>query len=878
MSLDPFAIVRDLVVALRSVEQRDAVVMAALEVLQSRLPAAAGIAWMRDPAGQWRLVGTAGHEALMRASLVDEPEPHWERTGAVDQDRDAGTGALLRVRSAQGEPLAALRLVYAPVFEPQLEGLLDTVADLVGQMLDRLVVQERFDHVERTVKVGAWEWEAATDRLWLSEQMYRNLGTRPKSFDHSLAGYLERIHPDDREKVSSQVQAAVNDGGVWHTVHRTVTDDGQVRHLEGHGEIALDEHGVGVRLSGTGQDISERRRLEQELARRARRDQLTGLCNRTAFTERLHRHDGAGQEGVVVALVDIDNFRALNQQMGWDAADRVLVEVADRLRSHIPEADAVARLAADQFALLFAGDRREPGELGEQIAACFDPPAPVGDSPWPVTVRVGVADSSCCESGEELLRAATLALEVAEERTNARSQVFDPAQHGQSLQRLAMESDLRHAVEQGEIDIAYQPILELPSGRISGVEALARWHRPGHGWVSPATFIPLAERAGLIRQLGAGVLARACRQLASWEQTHPVAGGWHVAVNLSAIQLDDLQLVEAVEEAMAGSGLAHERLVLEVTETALAHDRPGALTRLFELRRRGVRVAIDDFGTGYSSLSRLRELPFDILKIDRAFIHNIDERDETSPILQALFYITQGLGLDVVAEGVETPTQLATLRAHQCGFVQGFLFSRPLPPEELEPLLAGQAPWDLIELEDQASEAEVSPLQQLLNGVVAAGGVPTQEAVDEILRTLAELTGLDSVYLTRIDLARDIQQVAAAANTASINIEPGTEIPWTQTLCRRAIADGRQTIADAPADYPDTDIATQLGIRSYVGVEVHGSKGGLRGTLCGVSSRPGDIPQHTIESLEWAARLLADPVERPSPQPHQQPANKPEHP
>jgi predicted signal transduction protein with EAL and GGDEF domain len=869
MRLDPFVVIRDLVAALHAVDERDATITIALQLLQSRLPAAAGMAWVRDPAGQWRLLGTAGDQALVAAALVDEPEPQWDQAGVVDRHRDGATGPLVRVRSAQGEPVAAMRLVDAPVTELPLEELLETAAELVGQIWERLAVQQRFDRVAQNVKVGSWEWQATTDQLWLSQQMYRNLGIRPEGFEHTLAGYLDRVHVDDREMLSSQVEAAVTDGGVWYSIHRVVTDDGEVRWIEGRGEISVDEHGVGVRLRGTAQDISERHRLQQEVVYREQCDQVTGLLNRTAFTDRLRRTDRGEQSGVVVALVEIDHFRALNRQVGWGAADRVLVEVAERLQAGIPEADAVARLAGDQFALLFdpAGEMLDPGALGQRIAACFEPPGPAGDSPWPLTVRVGVADGSCCGSSDELMVAAAIALEIAEERTNARAQVFDPAQHGQALQRLAMESDLRHAVEQGEIDVAYQPILDLDTGRVNGLEALARWQRPGHGSVSPVTFIPMAERAGLIHQLGAGVLARACRQLQTWSQSHPLAGDWYMAVNLSATQLDDPDLVEMVESTLSHSGLAHDRLVLEITETALSYDRPGALARLLELRRRGVRIAIDDFGTGYSSLSRLRELPFDILKIDQAFIQTITEHDKTSPILQALFVITQGLNLDVVAEGVETPIQLAKLKAHQCGFGQGFLFSRPLTAAGIEPLLDGQTPWDVTGLASQAPEPGGSSLQQLLNGLARSGGVPNQDTVGEILKVLAELTGLDSVYLTRIDLGDNIQQIVAAANTTTIHIEPGLQVPWPQTLCRRAIADGRQVIPDAPADYPDTDIATQLGIRSYVGVEIHGAKGRLRGTLCGVSNRPGDIPQHTVETLEWAARLLADPVEhRPADQ------------
>jgi diguanylate cyclase (GGDEF)-like protein len=861
-------LLRDLAAVLRDRRGRDETLAAVLALLHEHLSTAVALVWSRDPAGQWRLLDTLGDAPLVDAALAGASEPVHDGQGDACARMDGPGGAHLVLRSARGEVRAAIRLIDVQGVSDVdgLTVLLDGVAELVAEALDQLDDQERFEQAQRFAQVGSWEWWAATDEVFLSEQMYRNLGAAPSRMEHTLAGYLERVHPDDRDLVVERVGRALAEGGPWHIVHRAVADDGQVRWIEGNGQVAVDEAGTAVCVRGVGQDITDRRRLEQQLAERAACDQLTGLANRAVFQARLAGmvNDAADGAGIVaVALVDIDGFREINERCGWAAGDQLLQEVADRLRSGLPEAELVARLGGDEFALVLRADGRSDAldRLGEDVAALLEAPS-LRLGGRVVSAGVGVAaDIDGAQSPDELVRAAGIALEVARARTDARWQVFDPDKHADALQRLAMEADLRQAVEDGDIEVVYQPVLALGSGGIAGFEALARWDRPGHGPISPMVFIPMAERVGLIRQLGAHVLETACRQLAVWQDADPRLRACHVAVNLSVLQLEDPRLVEVVEGTVDRCDLEHGRLVLEVTETALAHDTPGALARLFELRRRGVKVAIDDFGTGYSSLSRLRELPFDILKIDRAFVRDINSRHAPSPILQALFSITGSLGLDVVAEGVETPVQLAGLAAHECDYVQGYLFSRPLPPAELESLLADQERWDIARIVAQVPAPRMTPrLQELLRQLGDAAH-PSDEALDELLAVLTEMTGLDSVYLTRIDLRQGIQQILAAANTGPLRIDPGVQVPWAQTLCRRALADNRRVVPDAAAAYPDADVASDLGITTYVGVEVHGPKGGLRGTLCGVSGTRAEVPQEVVETLQWVARLLADPLQ-----------------
>jgi diguanylate cyclase (GGDEF)-like protein len=849
-------------------EDLDAALLGVLELLTDVLVADAGVAWRLEPGDAWRIVGSRG-----RARTVGSGRsPGLAPPGGIDAgplvvDGDGGEAILLPVATAHGEPVAELQLIGVPEAPTTARStILSVAAALLGLAHERLRERERTEQLHRLAAIGSWEWRADTDRLWLSAQMQRNLDVHPRAFEHSFEGYLVRVDPDDREPLIAQVMAAGAAGGAWHAVHRIVTDEGQRRDIELHGRIALDTQGRITRMWGTGQDVTERRDPERHLIHRLERDALTGLATREAFQRRVAATlaRAVDDEVVVVALVDLDGFRAVNELVGFARADRLLEQVADRLRE-VEDAVSLARLAADEFALLFRLPRdAEPlTSLGERLAARLRQPRPCAVDGLPVTAGVGLASSADLEepnSGEDLLCAASVALKVTKRRAAAGWQVFDPREHERALQRLAMEADLRRAIEQGDIGLVYQPIVSLVSGEITGVEALARWDRPGHGPVSPATFVPIAERSGLMAPLGELVLERACRQFRAWQLAHPQLERLRMAVNVSGVQLDDPRLLETVEAALARCGLAPDRLVLEVTETALATDKPGALARLFKLRRRGVHVAIDDFGTGYSSLSRLREIPFDILKIDRSFLEDITSRHTPTPILQALFSISDSLGLDVVAEGVETPVQLAVMLAHGCAFAQGYLFSRPLRAEELEPWLERDVVWDPPAIASEATAPRTSPrLQQLLDELVS-DDEPSAHVLGDVLTIVAELTGLGSVYLTRIDLRENVQEVVAARDPGALGLRTGLRVPWSDTLCHRALQDGVPVIQDARTQHPDLEVVRHVGIRTYVGVEVRGPKGGLRGTLCGVADTVTEISDETVATLRWIARLLSEPL------------------
>ena len=433
----------------------------------------------------------------------------------------------------------------------------------------------------------------------------------------------------------------------------------------------------------------------REVSRRADRDDLTGLPNRSQYPLAVRSAGQACGEGeqVAVLLLDLDDFKHVNDSLGHHAGDRLLCEVARRLLTTLRAGDTPCRLGGDEFAIVLpATGLRDAETTAERLLDAISAPIVLDDAVLEVTASVGVAVSTGPdEEPEQLLRAADLAMYLAKKRGKARSARFEPAMQLAALDRQALERDLRRAVREQALHVAYQPVVCLATGRLRAVEALVRWSDPVRGNVPPGDFIPLAEETGLVHAVGEQVLREACGQLARWD----AAGGdpaLRMAVNVSTRQLERPDLLEVVDACLAG-GLSPHRLVLEITETALTVDGTTVLQTLEQLRTRGVDVAIDDFGTGYSSLDRLRSSPIDQLKIDRAFVAEIEAAGAHVPIVDATLSMAAGLGLTVVAEGIETPVQLAHLRAAGCQEAQGYLLSRPLPPGEVPFQLGATPPW-----------------------------------------------------------------------------------------------------------------------------------------------------------------------------------------
>ena len=424
------------------------------------------------------------------------------------------------------------------------------------------------------------------------------------------------------------------------------------------------------------------------------RDPLTGLVDRATYLVRLAgaASTHAGTPGsVAVVLLDLDRFKAINNSLGHVLGDGVLAAVARRVEDAAGDVDLVARFGGDEFlALVTDVDGRAEAKVGDFVArvqAALSAPFPVAGAEIFLDASVGVAlNTFGADDPDDLLAHAEAAMYQAKRRGGFGVETFGESLRVEVLDRMATEHSLHRALERSELMLHYQPVVEVTGATTVGVEALIRWHHPDQGMVAPGRFIPVAEESGLIIPIGAWVLEQACTQLRDWHDRGAGGPQGSVEVNLSARQIDDPEIVATVEAILARTGLPPGHLTLEITESALMRDAASALVVLQALKELGVLLAIDDFGTGYSSLSYLQRFPLDIVKVDRMFVEQLGMRTGGDEIVSAVIQLAHALGLEVVAEGVETEQQLDVLRALECDFAQGFLFSRPVPATELRSL------------------------------------------------------------------------------------------------------------------------------------------------------------------------------------------------
>jgi len=435
----------------------------------------------------------------------------------------------------------------------------------------------------------------------------------------------------------------------------------------------------------------ERKRTELELVRLAHFDQLTSLPNRTLLRERVdHAIARAmrGGSGVATLILDMDRFKEINDMLGHEIGDKLLVEAARRIRASVRDQDTVARLGGDEFAVVLEGvsEAKEVLPVIERIIASLGEVTQIDGREVNSSISIGIAMYP--ENGNdlsELLRAADLAMYQAKSSGRGRYQFFADAMQEEAQSRHALEWALRRAVERNEFELVYQPQLCLRTGTVIGVEALLRWMSPTRGLLTPYHFIAGLEEFGLINQVGEWVLQTACEQIRRWQAMR--FAPMRIAVNVSAQQFEDPMLIDKIRSALKETRLPPELLELELTESCLMSDPAQASALLREIRDVGVRIAIDDFGTGYSSLTYLHEFPLSALKIDKNFVQSVESNDRGGPISKMIIGLGQNLGLEVIAEGVETEVQLEYMREHGCDVAQGYLYARPESPEDLTPWL-----------------------------------------------------------------------------------------------------------------------------------------------------------------------------------------------
>jgi diguanylate cyclase (GGDEF)-like protein/PAS domain S-box-containing protein len=516
--------------------------------------------------------------------------------------------------------------------------------------------------------------------------------------------YLDVVEREDRQLFEVVLAGLVGSpDGSTTAEYRVTHEDGSSRFVESIVTNLLDDPTVRGLVLNT-RDVTERKELEEELAHQAFHDSLTGLSNRAVFRDRLDhalarsiRHE----RSLAVLLLDLDGFKTVNDSLGHDVGDELLVAVGARIEECARSSDTVARLGGDEFVVLLEEDVDEErstsvaARMLKVLAAPFD----VNDREVFIGASIGIAvgDGGSVDA-DELIRNADTAMYAAKAAGRGRYELFQPEMHVHALERFEVQADLRRALGRDEFRLHYQPIVDFASGGIQGVEALIRWMHPRRGLLPPGEFIAAAEETGLIVPMGMWVMEEACRQAATWRAEYPHAANLWVSVNLSTRQLLEPDLVDRVREVLERSGLDPAALVLEITEGSLLQGVEETIDKLNDLKGLGIRLAIDDFGTGSSSLGHLRRFPIDVLKIDKSFVDDVATTGSEGPALvRAVVDLARTLQLQTVAEGIEEIEQLAQLRSAGCVSGQGFLFAKPLQADAMGPLLqrgpTGAATW-----------------------------------------------------------------------------------------------------------------------------------------------------------------------------------------
>lgn len=566
----------------------------------------------------------------------------------------------------------------------------------VEQDLEELT--ERFDLVSVGANDGLWFLNQRTRALHVTARWKTMLGLPGVEGTIPISEWFERVHPDDLPQLKSALEAHVagKTGAVEHE-HRMRHEDGSYRRMLCRGIGKDVSKRRAVQLAGSLTDITESAMAREHMLHAGMRDPLTGLANRSAFVEELGQrlNELCHRRGArfAVLYLDLDRFKVVNDSLGHLVGDELLVAVSRRLESCLRPGDTIARLGGDEFAILLHGlvDGTQANVVAFRIQDALRAPFSIGDREVVTSVSIGIAFSrNEYTNPEEIMRDADAAMYHAKSHGKARHEFFDADMHARALDRLGIETDLRHAVQSSGFEVHYQPIVLLSSRMCTGFEALVRWKRHGRP-VSPADFIPMAEELGLIESLGTWVLRQSCCQLAEWQKRYPDSGIEYVSVNVSTRQLMQQGFAYLVEQTVAQAGIEPADLRLEITETALMDAPQAAAKVLAELRTFGVKIYLDDFGTGYSSLSHLHKLPVDALKIDRSFVHGI-LLDDRPAIVESILALARTLETSVIAEGVEHETQARELERLGCGHAQGFYFSRPLPHTAVEDLLVAAKP------------------------------------------------------------------------------------------------------------------------------------------------------------------------------------------
>jgi diguanylate cyclase (GGDEF)-like protein/PAS domain S-box-containing protein len=589
-------------------------------------------------------------------------------------------------------------LVKATIDAPSLERTIRYAVRHHRVLLDLRRSEERYAVAVQATNDGIWDWDLVAHTMHFSERLKTLLGYGGEDWLAFGAdgpdAWLGLVHPDDLGRLRREIDQHLAGNSLhFESEHRIRHADGEWRWALTRGISTRDADGRLRRITGSLSDVTDRHLAQERLLHDALHDSLTGLPNRALFMDRLVQclvgleRDPA--YACALLYVDIDRFKLVNDSLSHSAGDRLLVETARRVGNVLRAGDTLARLGGDEFAILLDGTvtADEAREIAARVGEAIARPMRLERRELSVSASIGIAHNlDGVIDPDELIRNADIAMYDAKARGGGRSALFDASMHHRVVARVTLETRLRQAIEEESLRTFFQPIVDLRTGDLKGLEALARWPADDEP-VSPAEFIPVAEESGLIEALGALVLRTACRTLGEWRRRGLVGPDVTVSVNLSIRQIGPAGLVELVRDTLLDADLPARNLVLEITESTLIENPEVVSAVLGNLLDLGVAVELDDFGTGYSSLTVLHDFPGNALKIDRAFVATMVDRPESHAIVRSIVALAHNLGLRVIAEGIEHRDQLTALAALDCEFGQGYHFSRPLAPEAMETLL-----------------------------------------------------------------------------------------------------------------------------------------------------------------------------------------------
>jgi diguanylate cyclase (GGDEF)-like protein/PAS domain S-box-containing protein len=555
--------------------------------------------------------------------------------------------------------------------------------------------EERYALAASGANDGLWDWNLRTNEAFFSPRWKSMLGYEEDEISTNPNEWFHRVHPEDIERVKREmIDHRKGQTSHFRSEHRLRQKDNTYCWMLVRGLAVRDETGDVYRIAGSQTDISIRKAAEEKLLYNALHDELTGLANRVLFMDRLDRTltlSKQKQKPFAVLFLDLDRFKVINDSLGHLAGDQLLITTAERLKRCLRSRDTCARLGGDEFAILLeeVQDQANAIAIVERIQQELKQPLLLEGQEVFVAASIGlIIDTTRYNQKEALLRDADTAMYCAKAAGRGCYAVFTEAMHDYAVTLLQLETDLRRAVEREEFQLLYQPILSLRTNELTGIEALLRWHHPSRGVIMPTEFIPIAEDTGLIIPIGEWVLHHACRQMQMWQQQYNLDPKLTISVNLSGKQFTQPDLVSQLKQILQETGLTPASLKLEITESVIMTNARAAAQMMVHLKQLGVQLAMDDFGTGYSSLSYLHQFPIDTLKIDRSFITSADTDLEKLEITRTVIALAWNLGMDVVAEGVETDKQMAQLKLLQCELAQGYLFSEPLNSTALSDLLS----------------------------------------------------------------------------------------------------------------------------------------------------------------------------------------------